>query len=609
MHSEKELVQNQNSENQQDEEVNSVNSDEKHEDSHEEELTFPDISNFTIAELIDELKNISVDYTALKYSSFLKDVKSHFDGIVVDMRNTALEQFLNDGGTEEDFEFKKSEDINLFETNYSKLKNAISEKANSIELEKEKNLKAKYDILEKLRELTSGEESSKSFTNLKELQDEWKNTGPVPSSKAKELWANYNALVEMFYNNRSIYFELKELDRKKNFESKIEVVERCEALVSEENVSEAIKELKKLHEEYKNIGPVPKEEQEPLWNRFKEASDKVYSRRAELAEINKGLQDENLKKKKELIEIAKKFQEFDTVEINLWKDKTKEILELQTQWKGIGPVPKDDTKTTSKEFWAAYKGFFKKKEIFFKQLEHQKKDNLVKKLELCELADSLKDSSDMSSTTDTLKKIQEDWMKIGPVPVKEKEVIFKRFKAACDHFFNRKREQFAEQEKEYELNLEKKNAVIDKILKLSGSKDKDADQIRDLQDEFNSIGFVPRKSIKDVKERYKNAVETFLKNIDSVKADNKDNLKLELEVSALKSEPNARKKIGRKETDLIKKIQGLRNDIQSWTTNIEFLANSPKADKLKVQIQENIENAKSELDKLEEQLYIIKNTK
>lgn len=605
MQSEKELVHNQNPVNQKEEEDNSVHS----EDTHEEELNFPDISNFSIPELTEELKNISIDHSSFKYSTFLKDVKTHFDSIVEELKSNALNEFLKDGGTEEGFEFKKSEDINLFEANYGKLRAEISDKASSIELEKEKNLKAKYDILEKLRELTSGEESSKSFSNLKELQNEWKNTGPVPSAKAKELWANYNALVEMFYNNRSIYFELKELDRKKNLESKIEVVERCEGLSNEENVAEAIKELKKLHEEFKNIGPVPKEEQEPLWVRFKEASDKVYSRRAEIAEINKGLQEDNLIKKKALIETAKKFQEFETSEINLWKDKTKEILELQNQWKSIGPVPKDDTKTISKEFWAAYKGFFKKKEVFFKQLEHQKKDNLVKKLELCELAESLKDSTDMGSTTETLKKIQDDWMKIGPVPVKEKEVIFKRFKAACDHFFNRKREQFAEQEKEYEQNLDKKNAVIDKILKLSESKDKNADKIRDLQDEFNSIGFVPRKSIKDIKERYKNAVETFLKNIDSVEADNKDNLKLELEVSALKSEPNARKKIGRKETDLIKRIQGLKNDIQSWTTNIEFLANSPKAEKLKEQIQGNIKNAENELDKLEEQLYIIKNTK
>ncbi len=606
MQSDKELAQNPDLVQ---DELQSVNLEEHHDDLNDDDHTFPDISSYSKQELLEELKNLTLSAGLQKVTTFMRDLKQHFDDIVDSERREARDQFLHDGGLEEDFQLKKDDLTLTFEKLYGKLRSEITDKLASLEEAKEKNLRIKNNILDKLRELTSGEETSSSLSQFKELQNEWRNIGAVPIAYSKEIWANYNALVEMFYNNRSIYFELKELDRKKNLESKIDIIEKAEQLSKEENIGEAIKELKKLHEEYKLVGPVPKEEQEVLWSRFKLASDQIYQKRNEFNALHKKVQEENLAKKKELIEALKAYETYDSSDIKGWKEKTNELLEIQNSWKNTGPVPKEVTKSISREFWSIYKGFFRKKDIFFKSLELQKVENLKKKQELCEAAEALMHNDDIAVTTELLKKLQADWSKIGAVPIKEKDTIFKRFNSACDHFFNRKRALFAEQEKEYEENQKRKYAVIDKIKQLAAGNSNNSDDIRDLQEEFNSIGFVPKNSIKEVKERYKEAVENFLKNLEGAEGnDNKGNLKLELEVAALKSSPDARKKLNKKESEVLKKIQSLKTDIQSWNTNIDFFASSANAEKLKVQVLRNIENARKELQELEEQLDIIRNT-
>lgn len=584
---------------------NSHSFDEQEEHS-DEDTSLADFSGLSREELLNELESFSIESNWNRSIGFLREIKASFDHLEETEKQEALEKFVREGGEKEDFELKKDEGSVKFEKLYNRLREELTNRSHQQEQEKEKNLKVKENILEQLRELTSGEESSTSLDAFKELQNEWKNTGPLPPGKSKELWANYNALVDMFYNNRTIYFELKELDRKKNLEAKKEIIEKAEKLLENTKLHEVFRELKKLHEEYKNIGPVPKEEQEELWNRFKEASDKLYQKRGELLLQNKQFQEENLIKKADLIEKAKKFGGFQTDKINEWKDKTLEIINLQKEWKGIGAIPPDKTREISKAFWSAYKGFFKNKDRFFKELEQEKLENLKKKIALCEQAETLKDSEDISDTAENLKKLQSEWNKIGPVPLKQKEETFKRFKAACDYFFNRKREQVAETEKEYEENLKKKISIIDQINALTDEQEvKDQQAIRTLQQEFSKIGFVPKKDIKPVKEKYKEAVEKYLNHMTaSGKAGNK--IKLELEVSALKSEPGARKKLHKKESDIIRKIQQLKSDIQTFNTNIEFLSNSPKADKLREQVQKNIEESQKQVQDLQEQLKIIR---
>lgn len=576
---------------------------------HHEDHGHPDLTNYSKEDLLKELQAFKSDNNQSRSWAYLKDIRGHFDEIVESEKSEALQKFTSEGGEETDFQFLKNPVDKKFDELYSKIRSELSDKQAKLEEEKEKNLRLKRSILDKLRELTSAEESSTSLNAFKDLQNEWKNSGPVPSAYTRELWANYNALVEMFYNNRSIYFELKELDRKKNLESKIELVEKAEQLVNEPLIVESIKELRKLHEEYKAIGPVPKEEQEVLWTRMKAASDKIYERRnAELGNQKK-VQEQNLSQKQDMVEQVKSYASFNTEEINAWKDKTKEILEVQNKWKAIGAVPKDKAKEISKEFWQNYKQFFKNKDLFFRNLEDKKKENLRKKLELVEKAEQLKDAEDWSSTADQLKSLQVEWQKIGPVPGKEKDEVFARFKAACDQFFNRKREAFAESEKEYVGNLEKKLEIVEKINALAKQKENDPSEIESLQQEFESIGFVPKSEVKNVREKYKAAVENYLQNLDGVEGKDKAKMKLSLEVSAIKSTPNSRQKLGKKEGEIIKKIHKLKADVQTFKTNVEFLANSPRAEALKKQVEKNIEESERELKLLNEQLGIVREGK
>lgn len=576
---------------------------------HHEDHGHPDLTNYSKEDLLKELQAFKSDNNQSRSWAYLKDIRGHFDEIVESEKSEALQKFTTEGGEETDFQFLKNPVDKKFDELYSKIRSELSDKQAKLEEEKEKNLRLKRSILDKLRELTSAEESSTSLTAFKDLQNEWKNSGPVPAAYTRDLWANYNALVEMFYNNRSIYFELKELDRKKNLESKVELVEKAEQLVVEPQIVESIKELRKLHEEYKAIGPVPKEEQEVLWTRMKAASDKIYERRnAELGNQKK-VQEQNLSQKQDMVEQVKSYASFDTEEINAWKDKTKEILEVQNKWKAIGAVPKDNAKEISKEFWQNYKQFFKNKDLFFRKLEDQKKENLRKKLELVEKAEQLKDAEDLSSTADQLKSLQLEWQKIGPVPGKEKDEVFARFKAACDQFFNRKREAFAESEKEYVGNLEKKLEIIDKINVFAKQKENDPSEIESLQQEFESIGFVPKSEVKNIREKYKAAVENYLQNLDGVEGKDKARMKLSLEVSAIKNTPNSRQKLGKKEGEIIKKIHKLKADVQTFKTNVEFLANSPRAEALKKQVEKNIEESERELKLLNEQLGIVREGK
>jgi len=580
----------------------------EHEEIHQDELlSSTDLSNHTKEALLQELLTIQVEGNFQSKYAFLREIKDHYDELIEVERNEALQHFVSEGGNREDFELKKDQTTIRFEKLFNKLKTEITEKIALAEHEKEKNLQIKQQILDKLRELTSGEESSASLQIFKDLQAEWKAIGSVPTAYNKELWANYNALVEMFYNNRSIYFELKELDRKKNLEAKIEVVEKAEKLSEEiSNIPETVRELRKLHEEYKNLGPVPKENQDILWTRFKTASDNIYDKRKGFLELAKGVQEENLKKKEDLIEKVKPFTTFQTEKINEWKGKTNEILDLQNEWNKIGAVSKEHVKAISKQFWGYYKSFFKNKDHFFKDLEVQKKVNLEKKIALCEQVEALKESEAMDKTTETIKQLQVTWNNIGPIPVKQKEELFKRFKGSCDYFFTRKRVQYAEQEQEYVLNLNKKEAVIQQIEELAAKNESTPEKISALQKEFSAIGFVPKKEVKYIREKFKNAVEKYLKEIGAQPGNNIEKLKLELELSALKADPAARKKLSQKESGMLRKMNELKSDIQTLTTNVEFLANSPKATKLKEQVLERIEVAKTELEGLKEQLNIIR---
>ncbi|ELR71475.1 hypothetical protein C900_02538 [Fulvivirga imtechensis AK7] len=578
-------------------------SEEEDEEEHDEEI---DYSNFSKEEFVELIKSLAKDDNVQKAERVAREIKPLFDEIKEKERGEALERFVADGGAEEDFDFKYDELTTRFDANYKLIRDRRAQFVKAKEEQKEANLKKKQAILEKLREFVDSEETNISFNEFKNLQNEWKDVGPVPGAYAKTLWANYNALVDRFYDNRSIYFELKELDRKKNLESKIELCERAEKLVEHENLKEAIKELNELHHEFKHIGPVPQEEQEPLWQRFKGASDAVYARRKEFVEQLKSELEENLKVKEQLAEEVQPFASFDSDRIKEWNAKTKEILDVQKKWEAVGGLPRAKAKVVNKKFWGTFKTFFNNKSAFFKKLDAQREGNLEKKKELVNRAVEIKDSIDWQKTADEFKRLQREWKEIGPVPEKYRESVYKEFKEAADHFFDKKRSKNNEVEKEFEENLKRKENICDQIEKMAVEKSDDLEKFRDLQDEYLDIGFVPRKSISKIKSRYSEVVDKFINGMEGLSNEDRQQIRIENQVNKLLSGPNADQKIHRKEQAIRKQINKVEHDIALWKNNLEFFADSKTADKLKDEFNSKIKSANNELKNLKQQLRVIR---
>ncbi|WP_460543247.1 DUF349 domain-containing protein, partial [Echinicola sediminis] len=573
---------------------------------HEEEHHDVDYGNFSKKQLIAALKEQIEKGNFIKSDSIVNDIKSHFEEDHYNKeKDVALKSFIEEGGSTDDFQYRQSEDDKIFFALFGDFKNRRSEQIKNLEKEKEKNLYAKNHILERLRELVDGEETTHSISTIKEIQKEWKEIGAVPGAQNKNLWASYNALMDRFYDNRSIYFELKELDRKKNLESKLELCEKAEALDKEEDLRGAIKLLNELHEEFKHIGPVPREEQEEIWQRFKGASDAVYAKRKAYYESQKEVFKENQSKKEALIGKLEEYKDFKANRIKEWNAKTKEILEIQKEWEAIGPVPRECGREINRAFWGHFKQFFHNKNLFFKELDEIRRINKERAEELIKVAESLKDSTDWQTTSNELIKLQQDWKKLGPTPEKVRDDLYKRFKAACDTFFDNRRQANKEINKEFEKNLELKEAVCDKIGALSGTDGLTVENLEKLVEEYNSIGFVPRKSMKDIASKFNSAVEACVEVLDT-DGENREEFLFRLNLNKIQGDPNSDRVFNKKEHGIRKQISDLENNITLWKNNLEFFASSKTADKLKDQFDQKIEKAEEEIEKLKKKLSILR---
>ncbi len=576
--------------------------EELHEEDHEDVIDYTTLSK---SDLVKAIGDLSRKQDGFKKGKTIFAIKDAFDAQFGKEKDEALEKFIADGGEKDDFDYKADEDSVKFEEYFKIIKEKRTQNARELEREKDENLKKKTDLLERLRAFIDDDENTESIGAMKKLQEEWKSIGPVPHSQNRTLWANYNALLDLYYDHRSIYFELKELDRKKNLEAKQGLCEQAEALDKLDNLNEAIKKLNELHEEYKHIGPVPKEVQEETWLRFKEASDKVYSKRKEYFSQLKETFQENFDKKAALANTADELKSFASDQISEWNAKTKEVLSLQKQWDAIGSMPKEKAKEVNRKFWGGFKTFFRNKSEFFKTLDSQREENLKLKQALVDKANELKGGDDWNGIAQQMKDLQKEWKNIGPVPEKTREKVFKEFKAACDEFFNRKREHSKDVESEYVVNLRKKEEVCEKLEALAGSEDLNPEQVYELQDEFNEIGFVPRKAIKSIQKRYQSALNSIVSEIKGFDDDELDELRSLISINKIKSGPHGDQKLHRKEQALKRKIQNLENDISIWKNNMGFFSNSKNAEELMADFKKKIEKADNELATLKEELKLI----
>lgn len=578
---------------------------EEDEDEEHDDHGHVDYSHLSKKELVKKAEELLQLGDWRKADREITEIKHFIDDIHAAERQEALDKFIEEGGDEADFDFREDESYQRFNTVFRKIKEEKNKHFADQVRSREDNLKRKNELLAQLRDFVDAEETNASLKELKKIQDEWKSTGPVPSQYNANLWANFNALLDRFYNNRSILYELKELDRRKNLEAKQEIVDRAEKLLAYENMKEATRELRDLHEEFKHIGPVPREEQEPLWQRFKEVSDKVYDkRRSHLEQLNTEL-DANLIKKRELGDQVQEFLEFNSDRITEWNEKTKELLALQKEWDAIGGLPRQVAKEVNKYFWSAFKGFFSNKNKFFKDLEKMREENLKLKEGLVQEAEALKDSQDWQETANRFKELQRRWKEIGPVPEKQRDEVYKRFKSAADAFFEQKRAQGKEINKEFDENLKRKMEIIDEIKSMAADKETDIDKFQDLQEEYSSIGFVPRNAITKVKSAYTEATESVLESAEELSDEEKERLRLQTQISRIKGAPDSDRKLRQKETTIRRQISKIENDIAIWKNNLEFFASSKNADKLKNDFINKIDEAKADLDKLRQQLRIV----
>ncbi|MBB3696127.1 DUF349 domain-containing protein [Flammeovirga yaeyamensis] len=560
-----------------------------------------DFTGFGKQELLDEIKKIVNSSDVVKAEKISKKIKEAFDPIVKEEEAAAKAEYLEANGNTDGFEYHNA-DIKSFNDAFYAIKNARRQHFEQMQKMREDNLKKKRAIINQVKELIESTDDKGVMSKVKDLQKDWKATGAVPQQYADEIYKTYGALLDRFYDQMSIEFELKELDRQHNLKAKKALIERAEKLLEVENISEAVVLLNNLHEEFRSIGPVPKDDRDSIWNAFKEISDKIYEKKRQYAEEFKQVLDQNMKLKQALCLKVEPFSTFDTDRIKEWNEETKSLLAVQKEWEAIGPVPREVASGINKQFWANFKQFFANKNKFFEVLEAQRAENLEKKKVLVAKAEKLKESSDWNATADALIALQKEWKSIGPVPEKFRDSVYAEFKAACDAFFERKRNKRNEENKEYAENLNKKEEIILELNKLTEDKTKFDQTLLDEKTEaFFAIGFVPRKEKDAIVDKFVAAVEAFVATAEEL--DEKG--KLQALAGIFNKIPSGGRKFRNQEQNIRNKIKTHEDDIALWQNNLAFFANSKTADKLLSEYNEKIEASKAELKKLKDQLRVI----
>ncbi|TAF67297.1 MAG: DUF349 domain-containing protein [Cytophagales bacterium] len=580
----------------------------------------PQYELYSKEELIATIEQLAQGDDTKKALQTARLLKPHYDAIVKEEKKEALQKFLDDGGEETEFDYKQIEsESNRFYKEYQNIISKRNKEKLQKEKERDKNLVRKKELLEKLRNILESEDTPEAADEFKKIQEEWKTIGGVPQKDFQELKATYNALIERFYDKRSIYFELKELDRKKNLELKIALIEKAEKLIEITNTKQAIQEFKEIRKEYIAIGPVLKEEQENIKIRFKQIADALFERRRALLETLKGEREKNLVTKQALLEEVKAFSAFQSDRIKEWNNKTQELLELQKTWDNIRPVPRQQGREIGREFWAAFKAFFAKKTEFFKGIESEREDNLQKKIALCEQAEALLASEEeQNAVAEKFKQLQKDWKTIGPAPARVKDTVYERFKKACDAFFQKIREQQTEEDKQQVDNLQKKQAICENILNYTFAENATKKELEEVAtqfaEEWKKIGYVPLKNKKGVEKDFEKAMMSLAAKIEAKTEEDKMELEVIVEAKIARTATNNNRggnnsgggRASNREIDLKKQIDRLENEIATLRNNLGFFANSKQADTLKSGFEKQMQEATDKLAKLKMQLKILR---
>lgn len=562
----------------------------------------------TKEDILAKLKEIAADVeNAAKIE--IDSLKQAFYKLHNTELETAKEEFVKNGGAEEEF----IPQADVVEEEFKNVMFVIRDKRSALtaELEKQKemNLQIKLSIIEELKDLVeSPEDANKSYTEFKKLQQQWNEIKLVPQAKVNELWKNYQLYVEKFYDLLKLNNEFREYDFKKNLEIKNRLCEAAEKLADEPDVVSAFHQLQKLHQEFRDTGPVTKELRDEIWARFKAASTTVNRFHQQHFETLKEAEQFNLDQKTVICEIIEAIDYSELVNFSSWESKTLEIIALQKKWKSIGFAPQKMNVKIFERFRKSCDEFFRKKGEFFKSLKEGMNENLEKKRELCEKVEALKDSTDWKTTSNELIKLQKEWKTIGPVAKKYSDSIWKRFISACDYFFEQKNKATSSQRSIEQVNLEKKKELIEKLAGINEEMEtEEATQlVRELMKEWNSIGHVPFKEKDKVYKQYHNQVDKLFERFNI----NASNQKLNHFKSSINSiHEGSPQALYREREKLVRAFDNMKNELQTYENNLGFLtASSKKGNSLLTEINRKVEKLKADIELVKEKIKVIDNS-
>ncbi|WP_071147110.1 DUF349 domain-containing protein [Bacteroides ihuae] len=513
--------------------------------------------------------------------------------------------FVNNGGNEQDYTPKNDELENEFKNVMSVIKEKRSTLTAEIEKQKEDNLEIKLSILAKLKELVeSSEDANRSYNEFKRLQQQWNEIRLIPQAKVNELWKSYQLYVEKFYDILKLNNEFRDYDFKKNLEIKSKLCETAEKLIEEPDVVSAFHQLQKLHQEFRDTGPVAKDLRDEVWARFKAASTQVNRRHQEHFEELKEVEQHNLDQKTVICEIVETIEYTELTTFTAWENRTQEIIALQSKWKTIGFAPQKMNVKIFERFRKACDGFFKKKSEFYKLLKESMTENLEKKKALCEKAEALKDNTDWKETSEILTKLQKEWKTVGPVTKKYSDAIWNRFIGACDYFFEQKNKATSSLRTGEFENLEKKKEIIDKLIALKDSSVTDeANQlVRELIKEWNSVGHVPFKEKDRIYKQFHALIDEIFERFNLSLSDKKlSNFK-----SAISTIQGGHQSLYKERERLIRIYENMKNELHTYENNLGFLSSSSqKGNSLLTEINRKVEKLKADLELTLQKIHVI----
>lgn len=563
------------------------------------------VLKLTKEEILAKLKEVVADVENVAKPE-IDGLKQSFYKLHNAEQDAARKLFIENGGAAENF----VPQTDCVEEEFKNIMSVIKEKRSALtaELEKQKemNLQVKLSIIEELKELVeSPDDANKSYTEFKKLQQQWNEVKLVPQAKVNELWKNYQLYVEKFYDLLKLNNEFREYDFKKNLEIKTHLCEAAEKLADEEDVVSAFHQLQKLHQEFRDTGPVAKELRDEIWARFKAASTTVNRRHQQHFEALKEVEQHNLDQKTVICEIIEAIDYKELTSFASWESKTQEVIALQNKWKTIGFAPQKMNVKIFERFRKACDEFFRKKGEFFKSLKEGMNENLEKKRALCEKAEALKDSTDWKATADELTKLQKEWKTIGPVAKKYSDAVWKRFISTCDYFFEQKNKATSSQRSVEQENLEKKKAIIEKLNAIDDQMNtEEATQlVRDLMKEWNGVGHVPFKEKDRIYKQYHSQVDKLFERF-NISASNKKLSNFKSTISSIQeSSPQA---LYREREKLVRAFDNMKNELQTYENNLGFLTtSSKKGNSLLTEINRKVEKLKADIELVKEKIKVV----